>query len=64
MTKEKMVSLKKYMSDLTNRLESPVIPEKHKGHPEHFKAFLRNEIRMVKQKLDDHALATGPEAKK
>lgn len=64
MTKEKLVSLKKYMTDMTNRLESPNTPEKHKGHPEHYKAFLRNEIRMVKQKLDDHALATGPEVKK
>ena len=51
MTKEKIASLTKYMSDLNNKLKEPV-PTKHIGHSETYKQFLKNEIAMVKNTLD------------
>lgn len=51
MTKEKLVSLKRYLDHLTNRLSSPT-PEKHQSHPQTYKAFLENEIRLVSSQLE------------
>lgn len=51
MTKEKLVSLTKYVADLKSRL-SDSIPEKHKNSPTTYHDFLRNEIRMTEIKLD------------
>jgi hypothetical protein len=51
MTKEKLISLQKYLTDLSNRLTAPV-PEKHKDSEATYRYFLRNEIRMVNAKLE------------
>lgn len=51
MKKEKLASLEKYVAGLTDRLNSAT-PDKHKDHPETYKAFLKNEIRMTKLQLD------------
>lgn len=50
MTKEKMISLTKYLSDLTIKLEADV-PTKHQEHPKSYKTFIQNEIAAAKQKL-------------
>lgn len=55
MTKAKLESLTKYLVDLKNKLTSP-IPAKHADSPQTYKAFLRNEIRMVEAKLDEAKL--------
>jgi hypothetical protein len=51
MTKEKLVSLTKYVLDLKAKLETAV-PEKHKNNPTTYHNFLRNEIRMTTIKLE------------
>jgi hypothetical protein len=56
MTKEKLASLTKYASTLKDRLNSPV-PEKHVGHPETFKAFLKTELKTVETKLENAKMA-------
>ena len=63
MTKEKLISLNKYVSDLQNRLSSPV-PAKHKDHPETYKDFLKHEIKMVTDKLEQVRLEGVTEAPK
>lgn len=55
MTKEKKISLKKYMDDMSGKLSGPT-PEKHKDRPETYKNFLKREIAMVKSQLDAEAL--------
>lgn len=55
MTKEKIVSLTKYLQSLNNRLTSS-IPDKHKNHPETFMAFLKNEVEAVSKQLADAKL--------
>jgi len=54
MTKEKLVSLKRYLDDLTNKLGTT--PTKHKDHPKTYEQFLRREIAAVKGKLEAAAL--------
>lgn len=55
MTQEKVESLNKYLNNLNDRLNSPV-PDKHKNNPDTFKAFLKNEIRLVTNTLEEHKL--------
>lgn len=50
-SKEKLISLNKYLSSLKDKLSSPT-PEKHKDHPETYKQFLEREIRAVGLKLE------------
>lgn len=50
MTKEKVVSLEKYLQDLNNRLTSD-IPAKQQNRVASYHAYLRNEIRMVTNTL-------------
>lgn len=50
MNKEKLVNLLKYSEDLKNKLSSPV-PAKHINHPESYKLFLKNEIRLADKKI-------------
>lgn len=52
MTKEKLQSLKKYISDLKSKLESP-LPEKHKGHKHTYHEFLNNEIKKTQAKIEE-----------
>jgi hypothetical protein len=51
MTKEKLVSLNRYLDDLTNKLNS-LVPAKHAKHPDTYKQFLSREIEAVKAKLE------------
>ena len=51
MTKEKMISLQSYLDQMTNKLTS-VLPKKHLHREPQYRAFLRNEIRMVKSKIE------------
>lgn len=62
MTKEKLLSLTKYSEDLKTKLIN-AIPAKHIGHPDTYKAFLKNELRMVTLKLESEKLNTTVEKK-
>lgn len=55
MTREKLLSLSKYVVDMQNKLDS-IIPEKHKHRVEEYKEFLRREIRIHKMKLDEEKM--------
>jgi len=48
---EKIASLTKYVQDHQARLTSPV-PEKHKSHPEAYKAYLNLEIVKANRSID------------
>ncbi len=52
MNKEKLTSLVKYQSSLKERLNSIVLPEKHTHRPESYKHFLKNELRLVTNKIE------------
>ena len=51
MAKDKMSNLVTYQQELKYKLTGPV-PTKHTNHPETYKAFLKNELRIVESKLD------------
>ena len=51
MTKDKLLSLTKYMNDLVDKLKGP-IPEKHTHRPKEYHNFLNNEINTVKAQLE------------
>ena len=51
MNKDKLVKLEAYKQKLEDRLSSPT-PDKHKDHPASFKAFLKNELRLVSNMLE------------
>lgn len=55
-TKEKLISLVKYKEKHEDLLSSPV-PETHKHSPETYKAYLRNEIRLTKLKIEELKMA-------
>ncbi len=55
MTKDKKISLQKYVLDLTNKLSAPT-PAKHKDHPETYKNFLRREISIVSKQLEEERM--------
>lgn len=57
MTKEKKLSLEKYKTDLTDKLKSGFVGAKHTNHPESYKNFLKNELRLVTAKLEEEKLA-------
>lgn len=52
MTKDKLASLIKYQVSLQDRLLAPT-PAKHEGNPETYKAFLKNEIRVVTLQIEE-----------
>lgn len=62
MSKQKILNLTKYVSDMKNRLTAP-LPEKHKDHEKEYKQFLNNEVQMANGKLEALKLA-GQDAKK
>lgn len=49
-TKEKILSLEKYLTELKNRLNSPT-PDKHKNRDKEFREFLNREIRKTFDKV-------------
>ncbi len=51
LTKDKLVSLTKYLEHLKDRLKAPT-PPKHANHPDTFRNFLNNEISIVTKQLD------------
>ena len=55
MTKEKIISLNKYLTGLKDKLTART-PSKHKDHPATYKQFLEREIRAVSLKLDEAKL--------
>jgi len=55
MNKDKLLKLEKYLSQMQDKLNSP-IPPKHANHPESYKQFLRNEISTVKTKIESAKL--------
>ncbi len=55
MTKEKLVSLKKYLQDLNSRLTGD-LPVKHKNRQKSFHTFLKTEIKKVEAKIKDAEL--------
>lgn len=52
MTKEKLVSLTRYLDNLTSRLQDTTIPAKHINRVESYHNYLKHEIDMVKSKLE------------
>ena len=48
---EKIASLTKYVNEHKNRLSSPT-PEKHKNHPDAYKAYLSLEITKAQRTID------------
>lgn len=52
MSKEKVKSLKTYLSKLEDRLTS-AIPSKHLNRPLSYKRYLENEKRLVSNKIQD-----------
>lgn len=57
MNKDRLNSLLKYATGLKDRLDAP-IPEKHKGHPESYKNFLKHEISLAERKIEALKLVT------
>lgn len=57
MTKEKIQSITKYVSDIKNRLSSPT-PGKWAHAPEAYKTYLERELRLSNKKLDDAKMGT------
>lgn len=55
MTRDKLLSLTKYLDKLNNMITSPT-PDKHIGHPETYRLYLVREIAVVKAKLDEAKL--------
>lgn len=51
MAKDKMSNLVTYQQELKYKLTGPV-PTKHTNHPETYKAFLKNELRIVEAKIE------------
>lgn len=54
--KEKALKLEKYITDLRNRLENKVIPEKHVGRIVEYHQYLSREIEAVGAKLESYRL--------
>jgi len=50
MTKERLNDLESYKEFIKGRMSSDV-PDKHKRHPETFKAYLKHELRLVEEKI-------------
>lgn len=63
MTKEKLVSLKRYLDEMTNLLNAP-LPEKHSKRAEAYKAFIAKEIKGVTAQLEAARLEGVVETKK
>lgn len=63
MTKEKIVSLTKYLNEMKNKLDSS-IPEKWAHSPESYKNFLQREVRLTAKKLDDAKLTADSKGAK
>jgi len=51
MAKDKLSNLVTYQQELKYKLTGPV-PSKHTNHPETYKAFLKNELRIVESKIE------------
>ncbi len=51
MTKEKLLSLTKYLARCKELLEMTV-PHKHENHPDSYKTYLRHEIKTTQSTLD------------
>lgn len=49
---EKLKRLNTYLQKMNDKLNDKIVPEKHKDHPESYKRFLNNEIRMTKLQID------------
>lgn len=54
MTREKKISLTKYLNQCQERLKAPV-PEKHKHRPTQYKELLEREIYKVNKTLSENA---------
>lgn len=52
MSKEKLISLTKYQSDLKNKADSKEIPTKHINRERQYRDFLSNELRIVTAKIE------------
>jgi hypothetical protein len=48
---DKVKRLKVYVQHIKDRLDG-AIPDKHKDHPNQFKAFLKNELRIAQNTID------------
>lgn len=52
MTKYKQESLTKYKLELEAKIGRKNVPMKHKGHPNEYRLFLLNELRLVSNTLE------------
>jgi hypothetical protein len=64
MTKEKVLSLTKYLNDMKTKLVAP-LPKKHEGGERTYRQFLENEIKTATSRLDaaKMSLADAPKGK-
>lgn len=51
-TKDKLINLIKYQTDLQDRIGSKIVPIKHINRVKEYKAFLANELRLVTAKIE------------
>lgn len=63
MSKEKLISLTKYASDIKSKLSSP-LPEKQKNRPAQYKQFLERELSATNAKIESIKLAGEATPKK
>lgn len=63
MSKEKLISLTKYVDSCKNRLEDKMVPEKHKNRESTYRQFLANEIKTATVTIEALKLS-GAETKK
>ena len=62
MSKEKVLRLTKYLTEMKDKLSNP-IPSKHKDHPDNYKRFLNSEISTTSAKIDALKLVEEPKGK-
>lgn len=58
MTREKRISLEKYVVEMTGKLNAPV-PEKHKNNPTTYMNFVKRELSQTIRKLEEEKLLGG-----
>lgn len=52
MTKDSLIKLVKYQTDVKLKLQSVTLPAKHANRPDSYKQFLERELKKVTTKID------------
>lgn len=59
MSREKVISLSKYVEQIKSRLADKEVPAKHAGNESNYKAFLESELKKTMRKVEDLKLILG-----